>query len=37
MPNKKPNPIISALSAVAGKIGNCIERFLNWLVNTRTI
>jgi hypothetical protein len=31
------NPIISALSAVAERIGGCLDRFLNWLVNTRII
>src|ERR1700730_950906 len=37
MKKGKSNPIIDALSSVAGKIAACIERFLNWLVNTRII
>jgi len=37
MPNKKSNPIISALGAIAGKIGDWIDRCLNWLINTRII
>ena len=37
MPDTKPNPIISALTAVAKTIGDWIERFLNWLVKTRIV
>jgi len=37
MSKKKTNPIISALTAVARRIAGWIERFLNWLVNTRII
>src|SRR5882762_9071146 len=37
MPTRKSNPIVSALSSIAGKLANWIERFLNWLINTRII
>ena len=37
MPDEKPKPIITALSAVVDKIADWIERIINWLVNTRFI
>lgn len=37
MPDKKPNPIISAPGAVAEAIGDWIECFINWLITTRII
>src|SRR5438309_1380828 len=37
MTNRKSIPIISALSAVAGKIGDGIESFINWLGKRRII
>src|SRR5258708_9584522 len=37
MTRKKSNPIIGALSTIAGKIAQWIESFVNWLVNTRII
>jgi hypothetical protein len=37
MTNKKSILIISALSAIADRIVDAVERFLNWLVNTRII
>jgi hypothetical protein len=37
MTKKKANPMIGALTAGARRIGDWIESFLNWLVNTRMI
>src|ERR1700704_4576303 len=37
MPRKESNPIIAALSMVAGKIAKWLESLINWLVNTRII
>src|ERR1041384_2703783 len=37
MTKKKANPIISTLTAIARRISGWIERFLNWLINTRII
>lgn len=37
MTKKKTNPIISALTAVARRIADRIEGFINWLINTRVI